>query len=118
MSDSTMPDSPPTANSPDRNADRYRSLAQNALAGIAPSEAEALWILDGPDVELLPLLHAAYEPRRRAFGRKVMVHVLNNVQNGLCPEDCGYCSQNKDSDSAIRKYAMKSDEAILAEGLA
>ena len=44
-----------------------------------------------------------------------MVHVLNNVQNGLCPEDCGYCSQNKDSDSAIRKYAMKSDEAILAE---
>ncbi len=115
MSDSAMPDSPPTANSPDRNAERYRSLAQNALAGIAPSEAEALWILDGPDVELLPLLHAAYEPRRRAFGRKVMVHVLNNVQNGLCPEDCGYCSQNKDSDSAIRKYAMKSDEAILAE---
>ncbi len=44
-----------------------------------------------------------------------MVHVLNNVQNGLCPEDCGYCSQNKDSKAAIRKYAMKSDEAILAE---
>ncbi len=95
--------------------DRYRALSQNALAGIAPSEADALWVLDDPDVELLPLLHAAYEPRRRAFGRKVMVHVLNNVQNGLCPEDCGYCSQNKDSASAIRKYAMKSDEAILAE---
>jgi len=44
-----------------------------------------------------------------------MVHVLNNVQNGLCPEDCGYCSQNKDSKAAIRKYAMKSDEEILAE---
>ena len=44
-----------------------------------------------------------------------MVHVLNNVQNGLCPEDCGYCSQNKDSDAAIRKYAMKSDDAIMAE---
>ena len=95
--------------------DRYQSLTRNALAGNLPSEADALWVLDGPDVELLPLLHAAYEPRRRAFGRKVMVHVLNNVQNGLCPEDCGYCSQNKDSASAIRKYAMKSDEAILAE---
>jgi biotin synthase len=95
--------------------DRYEKLARNALAGIAPSEAEALWILDAPDVGLLPLLQAAYQPRRRAFGRKVMVHVLNNVQNGLCPEDCGYCSQNKDSDAAIRKYAMKSDEAILAE---
>jgi len=116
LSDSVTPDSHSPKNSLDRlNTDRYRSLTGNALAGITPSEAEALWILDGPDVELLPLLHAAYEPRRRAFGRKVMVHVLNNVQNGLCPEDCGYCSQNKDSDSAIRKYAMKSDEAILAE---
>jgi len=95
--------------------DRYKELSRNALDGVAPSEAEALWILDGEDVELLPLLHAAFEPRRRTFGRKVMVHVLNNVQNGLCPEDCGYCSQNKDSDAAIRKYAMKSDEAILAE---
>jgi biotin synthase len=90
-------------------------LAQNALAGVAPTEADALWVLDSADVELLPLLQAAYQPRRRAFGRKVMVHVLNNVQNGLCPEDCGYCSQNKNSASAIRKYAMKSDEAILAE---
>ena len=98
-----------------QNFDRYAALTRNALAGQAPSEEDALWILDGDDVELLPLLQAAYEPRRRAFGRKVMVHVLNNVQNGLCPEDCGYCSQNKDSDAAIRKYAMKSDDAIMAE---
>jgi biotin synthase len=44
-----------------------------------------------------------------------MVHVLNNVQNGLCPEDCGYCSQSKRSDSAIRKYPMKSEGEILEE---
>ena len=44
-----------------------------------------------------------------------MVHVLNNVQNGLCPEDCGYCSQSRDSKAAIRKYAMKRDDEILAE---
>lgn len=94
---------------------RYERLSRNALDGILPSESEALWVLDGGDVELLPLLQAAYEPRRQKFGKKVMVHVLNNVQNGLCPEDCGYCSQNKDSAAAIRKYAMKSDEAILAE---
>ena len=111
MSNPTIPDSASTR----RCLDRYEALARHSLSDIAPSEAEALWVLDGVDVELLPLLHAAYEPRRRAFGRNVMVHVLNNVQNGLCPEDCGYCSQNKDSASAIRKYAMKSDEAILAE---
>ncbi|HYB12680.1 MAG TPA: biotin synthase BioB [Myxococcota bacterium] len=95
--------------------DRYAELARRALRNEAPSPAEAHWILDGEDVELLPLLHAAFVPRRHHFGRKVMVHILNNVQNGLCPEDCGYCAQNKDSKAAIRKYGMKSDEEIFAE---
>ena len=94
--------------------ERYERLAERALADEPPSEAEALWILDGPDVALLPLLHAAFAPRERHFGRRVMVHVLNNVQNGLCPEDCGYCSQSRDSTAAIRKYAMKDREEILA----
>ena len=94
----------------------YVALAKRALAGDAPSDEQCRWILEGEDVELLPLLHAAFVPRREHFGRKVMVHVLNNVQNGLCPEDCGYCSQNRDSTAPIRKYAMKSEDEILAEG--
>jgi biotin synthase len=93
----------------------YSRLAERALRDEPPGEAEALWILDGDDVELLPLLHAAFVPRERHFGRRVMVHVLNNVQSGLCPEDCGYCSQSRDSKAAIRKYAMKGREEILAE---
>jgi biotin synthase len=93
----------------------YEKLAARALAGDPPTESEARWVLDGDDVELLPLLHAAYQPRRKHFGRQVMVHILNNVQNGLCPEDCGYCSQSKDSTAAIRKYPMKPDAEILAE---
>ena len=95
--------------------DLYARLAERALADNPPSEVEAMWILDGDDVELLPLLQAAHEPRRKHFGKHVMVHFLNNIQNGLCPEDCGYYSQNKDSTSGIRKYAMKSDEQIFAE---
>lgn len=93
----------------------YEKLAERALRGEALGEDEALWILDGEDVELLPLLHAAYRPREQNFGRRVMVHMLNNVQSGLCPEDCGYCSQSRDSSAAIRKYPMKSEEEILAE---
>ena len=80
----------------------YSRLAERALRDAPPSEAESLWILDGDDVALLPLLHAARLPRERAFGRGVKVHILNNVQNGLCPEDCGYCSQSRDSEAAIR----------------
>lgn len=93
----------------------YAALAERACAGDAPSEAQCLWILEGDDLDLLPLLQAAFAPRRKHFGRRVMVHVLNNVQNGLCPEDCGYCSQNKDSTAPIRKYSMKSEHEILAE---
>jgi biotin synthase len=94
--------------------ERYERLAARALADEPPSAADAHWILDGADAALLPLLHAAFAPRERHFGRRVMVHVLNNVQNGLCPEDCGYCSQSRDSKSAIRKYPMKDREEILA----
>lgn len=93
----------------------YARLAERALRDEPPSTDECLRLLDGEGVALLPLLHAAYVPRERHFGRKVMVHVLNNVQNGLCPEDCGYCSQSKASTAAIRKYPMKSEAEILAE---
>lgn len=95
-------------------ADFYDRLAQRALADEAPAVEECLALLDDPDIELLPLVQAAYRPRRAHFGRKVMVHILNNAQNGLCPEDCGYCAQNKDSQAEIRKYRMKSDDELLA----
>ena len=95
--------------------DLYDALAARALVGDAPSPEEARRMLDGDGYELLPLVHAAYQPRAKHFGRKVMVHVLNNVQNGLCPEDCGYCSQSSDSEAEIRKYPMKGTDEILAE---
>ncbi len=94
--------------------ERVLRLAEQALRDEPPSWDDALWVLDGEDVELLPLLHAAYRPRERHFGRKVMVQILNNVQNGLCPEDCGYCSQSRDSEAAIRKYPIKDDAEIIA----
>ncbi|MEE8475233.1 MAG: biotin synthase BioB [Myxococcota bacterium] len=93
----------------------YSRLAERSLRDEPPGQEDALWILDGEDVDLLLLLQAASQPRRRYFGRKVMVHILNNVQSGLCPEDCGYCSQSRDSTAEIRKYPLKSDEDILAE---
>mgnify|MGYP002623781298 CR=1 FL=1 len=94
--------------------DPYLELAERALRNEAPTPDECAALLDDPGVELLPLVQAAFVPRRHHFGRKVMVHVLNNAQNGLCPEDCGYCAQNKDSQAEIRKYPMKGDEEILA----
>lgn len=65
--------------------------------------------------DLADLVQDASKLRLKHFGRKVRVHILNNVQNGLCEEDCGYCGQAKNSDAAIQGYAMKKDEEILAE---
>jgi biotin synthase len=107
------PPIPPTEEPP--MFDRYARLAERALQDEPPTREDALWILDAPDVALLPLLHAAYLPREKHFGRKVQVQILNNVQNGLCPEDCGYCSQSKDSSAPIRKYPLKTRDDILAE---
>jgi len=95
--------------------DPCSTFAEQAIQDHPPSPEEALRVLDDPSIELLPLLHAAYQPRQHFFGRRVMVHVLNNVQNGLCPEDCGYCSQSRDSTAPLRAYPMKPEAEILQE---
>ncbi len=79
---------------------------------------QALRILDPAAMDTGELLHLAYVVRRKFFGRKVMIHILNNVQNGLCPEDCRYCVQSTSSTAPIEEYPMKSDDEILAEAAA
>lgn len=91
----------------------YTSLRDHALAQGELAPETGLRLLTDPEVALLPLLQAAFEVRECHFGRGVRVHVLNNAQNGLCPEDCSYCAQSVDSQAAIRKFPMKSDDAIL-----
>jgi biotin synthase len=90
-------------------------LVQTALDGQEINREDALAILEDPDVNILRLAEAAGEVRMTYFGRKVMIHQINNIQNGLCPEDCGYCGQSKVSDAKINKYPMKSEEDIIKE---
>ena len=66
-------------------------------------------------MDTLELVHQAYLVRRAHFGREVQVHVLNNAQNGRCPEDCSYCTQAKTSEAGIEPYAMKPPGEVLAE---
>jgi len=96
-------------------------LAERALAGEPLDRATALGILkDGDDetIALPALLSAAYAVRHHYFGDSVRVHVLNNAQNGHCPEDCAYCTQAKTSSADINPYPMKSPDEILAEARA
>lgn len=95
--------------------DFYARLAQESIEGGPLSQKAAQDILASPDLELLPLLNAAYTVRRRFTGKEVSIHIIDNVQNGFCPEDCRYCAQSRSSQAGIEEYALKSDEEILAE---
>ncbi len=92
----------------------WDALADKALAGEPLSEAEALSVLESSDDELLDVLSAAFRVRRRYFGRRVRLYFLMNAKSGLCPEDCGYCSQSKVSTAEIPKYNLLSPEKVLA----
>ena len=83
------------------------------LAGETTFAEQALAVLECPDEELLDLLAAAYRVRRRWFGNQVQLYFLMNAKSGLCPEDCGYCSQSKVSEAEIPRYNLLSREKLL-----
>ena len=90
-------------------------LADAALANQPLSADDALRVLTDDTLDLYGLAHAAYRVRHHHFGRGVQVHILNNAQNGRCPEDCSYCTQAKTSDADIEPYPIKNEEEVLAE---
>src|SRR5262245_35198452 len=92
---------------------RFETLADKALQGVALAPDEALRVLRAPDDDVLSLLAAAFRVRRRYFGHKVKLNVLMNAKSGVCPEDCGYCSQSVVSTAPIQKYSFLSEEAIV-----
>ena len=92
---------------------RWHSLAAKVLEGVPASQEQAIDVLRAPDSELLDLLSAAFRVRQAAFGRSVQIYVLMNIRSGLCPEDCGYCSQSRSSTAPIDKYGLLPDEVIL-----
>ena len=83
------------------------------LAGEAITPDEALQVLACPDEELVDLLAAAYRVRRRYFGNRVQLYFLVSAKTGLCPEDCGYCSQSKVSTADIPHHNLMSAEKLL-----
>ncbi len=95
------------------SASRWQSLAEQVLDGIALTKDEALAVLRSPDLELLELLSAVYRVRHRYFGNTVQLYYLMNAKSGLCPEDCGYCSQSKLSEADIPRYNLLNAEKLL-----
>jgi biotin synthase len=95
-------------------AGRFRTIAETALVDRTPGTAESRAVLDAGDDELADVLWAAFAVRSRHFGRRVKLCVLNNARSGLCPEDCGYCSQSAVATSDIPRYRLKPVTELLA----
>lgn len=101
--------------------DFYTELERYAKEGQTPPEEIAGRVLeDSTDLERLVRIAAIN--RERFFGNGVRIHILNNVKNGNCSEDCGYCAQRKDgkdpSDGAAEEipvYNWKQDDEIIEE---
>jgi len=92
----------------------WNDLADKSLRGESLTRGEALAVLNSPDENVLSILDAAYRVRREYFGKRVKLNFLLNAKSGLCPEDCGYCSQSKVSKAEIKKYPFLPEEDILA----
>ena len=90
-------------------------LVERVLQGEELERAEAHAVLNCPDDRLEDLLDATLKVREAAFGRRVKICILRNAQSGICPEDCGYCSQSKISRADIPVYKMQTVEE-LCEG--
>lgn len=91
----------------------WMELAERVLDGSEISNQEALSILECPDDDVLLLIHAAFQIRKRYYGKKVKLNMIMNAKSGLCPENCGYCSQSSISTAPINSYRMVDKDTIL-----
>lgn len=90
------------------------SLAEQAIHGNKLPLKEGIAILEAGDEELLPIMQAAFQIRHHFYGKKVKLNMIMNAKSGLCPEDCGYCSQSIVSTAPVSKYSMLDKESLLA----
>ncbi|MBM4126541.1 MAG: biotin synthase BioB [Nitrospira sp.] len=91
----------------------YMLFAQKALRDELLTHDDARAVLQTPDHDLLPLLHAAFTVRSTYFGRTVRLQMLQNAKSGACQEDCHYCSQSAVSTAPIDRYNLLSRPQMI-----
>ncbi|CAG7657712.1 biotin synthase BioB [Paenibacillus allorhizosphaerae] len=91
----------------------WRTLAEKSISGEALSMEESLAVLEADDDEILEIMNAAFQVRKHFYGKKVKLNLIINAKSGLCPEDCGYCSQSIVSKATIQKYPLLDKETLV-----
>ncbi|GAB94835.1 biotin synthase [Kineosphaera limosa] len=93
----------------------FDQLAQAVLDGTPATSDDALAVLQAGDDHVLDVVAAAARLRRAFFGNTVKVNYLVNLKSGMCPEDCGYCSQALGSNADILRYSWLSTQEALEQ---
>ncbi len=93
----------------------WQLIAEKSLRGELITLEEGLRIIESNDEELLDILQAAFIVRKHFYGKKVKLNLILNAKSGLCPEDCGYCSQSIISKAPIDKYPLL-EKNIIVDG--
>ncbi|MCB1139994.1 MAG: biotin synthase BioB [Leptospiraceae bacterium] len=88
---------------------------ETQLPSPEPTPEEGMAILTNAPLERI--LDLGQKARFHYFGNRVRAHILNNIKNGNCPEDCGYCAQRRTAEG-IPQYTLKPAEEILEEARA
>ena len=93
----------------------FQNWIEESLKQQAPSQDDCLKMLTDTLIDVPGLMMASYTIRYHFWKNKVRLHILNNVQNGSCPEDCSYCAQANNAKTDIAAYKMKTDDEIVNE---
>ncbi|MFF2910728.1 biotin synthase BioB [Paenibacillus sp. NPDC057934] len=92
----------------------WLAFAQKALNGECLTVEEGLAVLGADNDEVLLLMQAAFKVRKHFYGKKVKLNMIINAKSGLCPEDCGYCSQSIVSTAPVEKYTLLDKETLVS----
>jgi biotin synthase len=92
----------------------WNELADKAIRGELLTMEEGLAVLEADDDALLDIMSAAFRVRRHFYGKKVKLNLIINAKSGLCPEDCGYCSQSIVSTAPVSKYPLLEKDTLVA----
>ncbi|KMZ43902.1 MULTISPECIES: biotin synthase BioB [Bacillales] len=92
----------------------WKGYSRKAISKEVLTHEEAMKVLQAPDDELLLVMNEAFRVRKHFFGKKVKLNMIINAKSGLCPEDCGYCSQSIVSNAPVSKYTMLDKETLLS----
>jgi biotin synthase len=92
----------------------WNELADKAIRGELLTMKEGLAVLEADDDALLDIMSAAFKVRKHYYGKKVKLNLIINAKSGLCPEDCGYCSQSIISTAPVSKYPLLDKDTLVA----